>query len=72
MSEEIRSLLTELAGSASMCWENIEGAGDFHSSEALRFVEDCLSKVLDLIQDCQTCSQFVKNTIKLADTWEGK
>jgi hypothetical protein len=74
MSEEIRSLLTELAGSASMCWENVLGAGVFDSAEAMRVSDDYLPRFLTLIAIVRVevkdkCARELRDFIETACDW---
>ncbi|AET09833.1 hypothetical protein [Gordonia phage GTE5] len=41
----VSTLLNELAGAASMCWENVTAAGEFDSTKAKQAVEEALDQL---------------------------
>jgi len=46
MSEaEAREIIGIAVGRASMCWENIEGAGIFDDGRAIEVIEDLLTQL---------------------------
>ncbi|WAA19630.1 hypothetical protein SEA_DALILPOP_3 [Gordonia phage Dalilpop] len=44
----VSTLLGELAGAASMCWENILAAGEFDSTKAKEIVEEALEQLAEI------------------------
>lgn len=44
----VRSLVFQALGAASMCWENIEGAGVFRSERAAEIGEGLIEELRDL------------------------
>lgn len=46
-----KELLGQLAGAASVCWDDPGGAGVFHSEEASKFVKDALIRLDELEMD---------------------
>lgn len=46
--DNIEELLGQFAGAASMCWENIDGAGSFQDGQASRFVDAARDRLIEL------------------------
>ncbi|AET09926.1 hypothetical protein GoPhGRU1p85 [Gordonia phage GRU1] len=44
----VSTLLGELAGAASMCWENVIAAGEFDSTKAKEIVEEALEQLAEI------------------------
>ncbi|AYD82091.1 hypothetical protein KNU13_gp03 [Gordonia phage Turuncu] len=49
---KVETLLGELAGAASMCWENVTAAGEFDSTKAKEIVEEAIEQ-LALIEEAR-------------------
>lgn len=47
-AEDVESLIFMLAGAASTCWENLDRAGVFDSTQAKEFCEDALLRLNEL------------------------
>lgn len=44
---ELQRIVGEAVGAGSTCWEDLNGAGIFQSSEAAKVVEDALAEIMD-------------------------
>lgn len=47
----VRQLLDQLAGYSSGCWENLSGAGEFKSDEALKGVNAAHERLLEILKE---------------------
>ncbi len=43
--KDLRSMVMQAMGSASMCWDSVDAAGEFEADEAVRWGEDLISKI---------------------------
>lgn len=50
----VSELLGQLAGAASMCWENVRAAGVFQSDQALEYVEEAEERLREILCDEET------------------
>lgn len=47
-AQNVTQLLGQLAGAASMCWANLDGAGEFDTTTANQLVEDAQARLRQL------------------------
>ncbi len=47
----LEKVVFEAIGRASMCWENIEGAGEFNASLAVMVGDSLVSKILEIVKE---------------------
>ena len=53
LSKEVRSVIGQAIGEASMCWTNIEHAGTFEMEDARRIASELGHYVADLIDEAR-------------------
>lgn len=58
-AEDIESLLFQLAGAASVCWEDVGKAGVFESDRAKEYVEDALIRLAELLKPSDIKGDFI-------------
>lgn len=63
--ETIQETLGQLAGAASVCWENLDRAGVFQSEQASAFVDAAKSKIIDLIGEDESPALFPEQLRRL-------
>jgi hypothetical protein len=51
LRKQIETILQELAGYASVCWDPGPGDGVFQSEEALKACNEATDKIMELISD---------------------
>ena len=47
-AEDVRAVVYQLVGAASMCWESVEKAGVFDDTKARHFSEEALARLEEL------------------------
>ena len=66
LSEEIFTRIHQDIGQASMCWENVEGAGTFDSTKAAEIAFDLCHYIADKLE----VTDNEKEVIRTARRWE--